>query len=145
MRSGVSPGAYVVPLFMVLFGLVYAYANRNVPPADMHMATPITIGLIVVALVIAFRNAIQGPGEREPYSLKALQRPVLLILATAILLAGGPYDFPIASAVFLAVSIFALGYRRLAIVLPVAILTSVAIFLAFVWVGVPLSSFWLEV
>ena len=145
MRRDVSPGAYVVPLFMVLFGLVYAYANRNVPSADMHLATPITVGLIIVALVIAIRNFLQGPGDREPYSMNALGRPVLLVLATMILLAGAPFDFPIASAVFLAVSIFALGYRRISVVLPVAILTPMLLFLAFVWVGVPLASFWLGV
>lgn len=137
-------GAFLVPALMAGFALVYAYANRNVPPADMRLVTPATIALVAVSALLMLRLWLTGSGPRPAFSLNALRRPLGLVLSTLILLFGAGYDFPISGILFLALSMLVLGVRRPLIVLCVALIVPILLFIAFTSLGVPLTSFWLK-
>lgn len=138
-----SPGAYLVPVIMAGFGIVYAYENRNVPWRDMYFVTPLTVALIAVSLALMVRIALRGAEGRKTYALKFVLRPLALISSSLILLFGAPYDFPIAAAAFLLITMLALGVRRAVVLIPVSALVPVAVFLIFKTLGVSLKSFWL--
>lgn len=145
MKNEKSVAGLILPLFMLGFAAVYWFANQHVPAQDMRMVTPLTVALALLSLIqitrwMRGRDADGGPS----LSIEKLRKPVSLIAATVILLVGASHDFPIAAALFLAVSMPALGMRRPQVIAPVAILFPLIIFYAFTTLGVPLASFWME-
>ena len=138
-----SPGAFLVPVIMAGFGIVYAYKNQVVPWRDMYFVTPLTIALIVLSVAIMVRIAVRGAGERSSYLSPSVLRPVSVVVTSLILIFGAPYDFPIAAAAFLATCMAALGVRRPLVLVGVSLVTPVVVFVIFKTLGVPLKSFWL--
>ncbi|ESR27380.1 hypothetical protein [Lutibaculum baratangense] len=143
-RSRRSPGAFLVPAMMAAFGLVYAYANRNVPGSEMRLVTPASIVLLLACAALMVRTWTSGAERREPFTLARLRRPTGLAALFLILLFGADYDFPLAGMAFLAAAMLWLGVRRPLVIVPVAVVSPVLLHLAFSSLGVPLVSFWLK-
>lgn len=144
MKNTHSVAGLILPVFMLGFAAFYWVANRHVPDQDMRMVKPLIVILIILALLQCLRwlrGRDSDGGAR--LTLETLRKPLSLIVASFILLFGAPYDFPLASALFLAVTLPLLGTRRIPVVAGVALILPLLIFFAFTSLGVPLTSFWL--
>lgn len=135
--------ALIVPVLMLIFAIAYGVSNRHVPAGDMRFAWPLTIGLGVLSLVLIGSILMARLPVGPALTPARLKRPVLLFLSTLILLVLAGWDFPIATAIFLLVSVPLMGYRRWIVVIPLAIVLPVLLFLGFTALGVPLTSFWI--
>lgn len=141
-----SVAGLVMPLFMIAFAAVYWHANRHVPDQDMRMVTP----LIFALAGLSFLQVVRWITHRDhdggaPLTGTSLRKPLSLIAASVILLLGAGRDFPIATALFLALALPLLGMRRPVVVAGMALLFPLALYWGFVSLGVPLNSFWLEI
>ncbi|MFV0490618.1 MAG: tripartite tricarboxylate transporter TctB family protein [Pseudorhodobacter sp.] len=143
MNGQRSVTGLLLPLMMIGFAVSYWIANRHVPQQDMRMVIPLTVALILLSLAQIWRWFAGRDHAAERLDWAALKRPLLLLLSTLILLFGADHDFPIAAALFLALSLPVLGMRRPLVVAGVAILFPLAVYGAFTLLGVPLNSFWL--
>lgn len=144
MEKRRSFGALVVPVVMLVFACVYGWANRSVPAGDMRFATPLTIGLGLLSLLLIAQILIGRAQVGPTLTFERMTRPVLLLLCTGLLLLLTGWDFPIAVGLFLALAIPLMGYRRWIMILPVVVVMPLLLFWGFTSLGVPLTSFWME-
>lgn len=134
--------ALVVPVLMLAFAIVYGWSNRSVPAQDMRFATPVTVLLGALSLLLIVSIGLKRASVGPKLTPARLRRPLLLLLCTLVLLIGARWDFPLATAVFLAAAIPALGIRRWRIVVPTALGLPLALYFGFSVLGVPLNSIW---
>jgi len=124
---------YITIGFFYLAAIIFLYQTFNLQQMESRIFPYIVLSLaIILNTVLLVKSIKTSPDKREQYSFEGGNRALYITAALLIyVIAIGFIGFYIATPVYLYLTMFMLGQRKQKVLIPVALITTLFVYVVF--------------